>query len=138
MFKSYNFEDFPHDDLYKKLDWEKIRKFQFQVSSNTDAHVELEFVEIELNNGKTYIINSGSSDNVSYVAVESINIILKTGQTVANNGYHLSSNAHGAPYMNVSYFMRTDSRDPSELLSIRRTDPEGRFYLLQCKARHLL
>lgn len=62
--------------------------------------------------------NSGGKDHAK-VAIESINIVLKNGQTHIHDGYHLSSNAHGALFINVSYFM------PFAYRVFKKLDPNG-------------
>jgi hypothetical protein len=118
---------FPKDEfnimLYtansRTLDWSKIRKVQFQVSTTDNAHVEVEFVEMELNNGKIYRIDNIKDITLTSVAVESIQIILKDGQAQANNCYHVYANAHGSSYINTSYFM------PAHYRAFKEIDPEG-------------
>ena len=116
-FTKNDFKSFPYYGLRGPINWDRIRKVQFQVD-DTPSRVELKSIVIELNNGKTYIINDGTVKS-STVYVKSLKVILNKGQTDENNGYKLLSNGHGALYINPSYFMPFAYRVFAEI------DPEG-------------
>jgi hypothetical protein len=119
-FDQSDFSFFEYSQKEGVLDWSEISNLQFQISSITNAQVELESVEIKLSTGQQYVVNAMSPTSLSsYVALETIKIKLTQGQTDDHNGYHLSANAKQDPLLNVSYFM------PFAYRVFKEIDPEG-------------
>lgn len=65
------------------IDWTQIINLFLQVNKSEDA----------------------TSLESSTISLKSIKVSLNTGQITSNNGLHLTSNAHGKPAVNPSYFM---------------------------------
>ncbi|ETR68489.1 MAG: hypothetical protein OMM_04531 [Candidatus Magnetoglobus multicellularis str. Araruama] len=82
-------------DHLKKINFNAIEYF----------HVTLHYLILELNDGTIINIAPEPEINHAKVALQSMHIQLKSGQTHENDGVHFVSNAHGALYMNPSYFM---------------------------------
>lgn len=77
-------------------------------------------MKVQLSNGQKYVIIANASANSSsYVALESLNLTLTSGQTTLHNGYHLSANAKQAPLLNTSYLM------PFAYRAFKEIDPDG-------------
>ena len=93
----------PESFKNQHIDWSKIRRLNLNGHEYVQAtlkSIEIEFMDSTI---KKFMPepNFGSAS----VALKSIQIHLKSGQTHENNGLHLISNAHGAPFINPSYFM---------------------------------
>jgi endo-1,4-beta-D-glucanase Y len=82
-------------DHLKKINFNAIEYF----------HATLHYLILELNDGTIINIAPEPEINHAKVALQSMHIQLKSGQTHENDGVHFVSNAHGALYMNPSYFM---------------------------------
>ena len=85
-------------------DLQEIKKINF--NGVNSIHAMLDYMLIEFSDGTSVrIAPSPAGPDYATVELQSIHIKLNSGQTSENDGCYLLSNAHGAPYINPSYFM---------------------------------
>ena len=91
------------ENFSENINWYLIQKINLNANGYIDANLKI--LKFNFNDGSSFIIEPQPINSFSQINLQSIEIKLKSGQTQENNGFHLISNAHGAPYLNPSYFM---------------------------------
>ncbi len=89
---------------HANVDFNKIKKIQIQ----SDAPIEMHLQEMRVSrpNAPVLIMDDGTvGESTLYIRSIRAKLQDQAGQTDQNNGPKLISNAHGALYMNPSYFM---------------------------------